>query len=48
MQRLLAEANHGVPFVGPTTDEINRMAAQDEERFTEGRQRRPSRPNPHD
>lgn len=46
-QQQLAEAYEGIPLI-PTPEDINRMAAIEEERFTEGRIHRHNfRQSPH-
>ncbi len=45
LQRLLAEANQGVPWGEPTPEEIDRLAAIDDEKKSEGRTMRPFRHN---
>ena len=47
MQRQLGEAWEGVPHFAPTPEEINRMAAEDDEKTTES-QRLQTRPSRHD
>jgi len=47
LQELLREAHEGIERIEPTHEDINRMAAIEEERFTEGRIRRPRIPSPH-
>lgn len=48
-QKQLAEAFQGVPPPTLTAEDVNRLAAIDEEKHTEGRiHRRPDRTNPHD
>jgi hypothetical protein len=42
------EALASMPFVPPSPEDINRMAAADEERLTEARRHRPFLANPHD
>ena len=48
MQRQLGEAYFEVPPFAPTAEDLNRMAAADDERYAEGRQHRPHPANPHD
>ena len=48
MQEQLAEAWEGVPRYEPTPEDINRMAAIEDEKPTEGRIKCPPRQNPHD
>ena len=47
-QQRMADIYADVPTWTPTAAELNRMAAADEERFTEGRKHRPFPANLHD
>lgn len=47
MQAQLAEAWEGVPRYEPTAEDLNRMAAIEDEKRTEGRIKCPPRQNPH-
>ena len=47
-EKLLAQTWVNVPAWEPTDEDLNRMAAEDDEKYSEGHQHRPFPTNPHD